>query len=88
MAGAEAFSVTIVRRGDGMYEARNQRGDVVTFGDKTFTVEEMFLAAVAGSLAHDVDAVTSRRSEPDVFEATATAAEVKDGGGTVSTTSR
>jgi uncharacterized OsmC-like protein len=47
----------------------------------TFSPVELMLAAIAGCTALDVDALTSRRAEPESFELRATADKVRDQSG-------
>jgi putative redox protein len=64
--------VTLDRLGEGIYLARNARGHELRFGSKDpdgFTPVELFLAAIAGCTAVDVDVVTGRRSPAERFQA-------------------
>ena len=75
--------VTLERLEEGVYLARNPRGDQLRFGSKAtdaFTPVELLLAAVAGCSAVDVDVVTGRRSPPASFEARVDATVVHEGG--------
>lgn len=63
-------TVDIERTGAGTYLARNVRGGEVRVsaaGDADFTPVELLLVALGACSAVDVDTVTARRSEPDVF---------------------
>ena len=74
--------VTVERIAPGRFLATNGRGgSVVTVsgaGDTEFTPVELLLAALGGCTAMDVDALTSRRAEPDVFEVIVEAEKVRD----------
>lgn len=72
-------SVTVERESLGVYLARNQAGDELRFGPNLaggFSPVELLLAAVAGCSGIDVDAVTSRKAEPEKFVARAEADNV------------
>jgi uncharacterized OsmC-like protein len=63
-------SVSITRTSLGRYTAVNGRGGTLEFGTgdvDDFTPVELFLAAIGGCTAVDVDILTTRRSEPDSF---------------------
>ena len=73
-------SVELVRTALGQYEARNDRGGVISIGSgegEDFTPVELLLAAIAGCSAVDVDHITSRRAEPEVFEVVASGEKVR-----------
>lgn len=76
-------SVTLRRAGAGTLTATNPRGGEITVGGggTAFTPVELLLVAIAGCSALDVDALTSRRAEPDTFEVEATAHKVRDEAG-------
>ena len=62
--------VTITRTSAGRFTAVNGRGGVLEFatGDALdFTPVELFLAAIGGCTAVDVDILTTRRAEPETF---------------------
>ena len=62
--------VTITRTSAGRFTAVNGRGGVLEFatGDALdFTPVELFLAAIGGCAAVDVDILTTRRAEPETF---------------------
>ena len=66
------------------FEARNERGGTVSIGSgdsSEFTPVELLMAAIASCGAIDVDLITHRRSEPDVFNVDVTASKVKDSTG-------
>jgi len=76
-------SVEIERLGLGRYRATNVRGGTLTFGgdDGEFTSVELFLIALGGCGASDVDYVTAKRAEPDTFRVSVTADKIRDDGG-------
>ena len=74
-------SVQIERTTVGAYTARNVRGGVITLGtgdDDKFTPVELFLAALGGCTAIDVDLVASRRAEPARFVVTVRGDKIRD----------
>jgi len=76
-------SVTLERLEEGVYLARNRRGDELRFGSKAadaFTPVELLLAAIAGCSAVDVDVVTGRRSPAEQFSARVDARVEHSGG--------
>jgi putative redox protein len=76
-------SVTVERVEAGMFAAVNDRGGRVVFSTgrgEDFTPVDLLLAAIGGCTAVDVDAVTSRRAEPDSFEIVVDADKAHDGG--------
>jgi putative redox protein len=63
-------TVTITRTSAGRYTATNGRGGVLDFGTgevDDFTPVELFLTAIGGCTAVDVDILTTRRAEPESF---------------------
>ncbi len=73
--------VRLERIKNGRYTAINERGGQITMGTgegTDFTPVELLLAAMAGCTAADVDALTSRRAEPQAFEVLADAEKVRD----------
>jgi putative redox protein len=77
-------SVRLERVEAGRFAAINDRGGRVVFSTgsgEDFTPVDLFLAAIGGCTAVDVDAVTSRRAEPDSFEIVVDAGKVRDDGG-------
>jgi len=77
-------SVDVERTSVGRYVARNVRGGSIAVGtgdDDNFTPVELFLAALGGCTAVDVDLVTSRRAEPDTFVVAVTGDKIRDEGG-------
>jgi uncharacterized OsmC-like protein len=66
------------------YLAHNVRGGQLSIGtgqNTDFTPVELLLAAIGGCTAADVDALTSRRAEPESFEVLIDAEKVRDAGG-------
>lgn len=82
MTNSDALrSVTIARTAPGKFRATNARGGTFDFGsggDDQFTPVELLLTAIAGCSAIDVDIFTSRRSEPETFEVTASGEKLRD----------
>ena len=83
-------SVDIERTSAGQYLARNVRGGSIRVGhgskddgvdDDSFTPVELFLAALGGCTAIDVDLATSRRTEPDEFRIRVTGDKIQDDSG-------
>jgi putative redox protein len=63
-------TVTITRTSAGRYTATNGRGGTLDFGTgeiDDFTPVELFLTAIGGCTAVDVDILTTRRAEPESF---------------------
>jgi uncharacterized OsmC-like protein len=76
--------VEIERLSLGRYRATNIRGGTVTIGDgddTEFTPVELFLAALGGCGAADVDHITNKRAEPESFRVTVTGDKIRDDGG-------
>ncbi|HTX26300.1 MAG TPA: OsmC family protein [Streptosporangiaceae bacterium] len=74
-------SVRLERIQNGRYTAINTRGGRISMGtgDGTdFTPVELLLAAIGGCTGADVDALTSRRAEPQAFEVLVDAEKVRD----------
>jgi len=77
-------SVQIERIGLGRFRATNDHGTTLDFGsgeDADFTAVQLFLAALGGCGASDVDYVTAKRAEPDTFRVSVTADKIRDDGG-------
>ena len=77
-------SVTITRTSAGRYTAVNGRGGVLDFGTgdvDDFTPVELFLTAIGGCTAVDVDILTTRRAEPESFVVKVDGDKVRDEGG-------
>lgn len=84
MASDPHRTVTITRSSAGRYTAVNGRGGTLQFGTgdvDDFTPVELFLAAIGGCTAVDVDILTTRRAEPDLFEVEVGGDKVRDEGG-------
>lgn len=64
------YDVDVTRVDTGHYRATNAAGASLEFGtgEGMLSPVELFLAAVAGCSAVDVDVVTSRRTEPELFD--------------------
>ena len=81
MGTDSARRVTVERIAPGRFLATNGRGaSVVTVSavGSDFTPVELLLAALGGCTAMDVDALTSRRAEPEAFEVIVEAEKVRD----------
>ncbi|WP_062299118.1 OsmC family protein [Demequina maris] len=78
-------TVTLTRESEGVYVATNADGAQLRFGrgEGLLGPVELMLAAIAGCSSIDVDAMTTRRSEPDRFEVTASADKVTDDGANI-----
>jgi uncharacterized OsmC-like protein len=76
-------SVSLRRTAAGRFVAGNARGGELSFGadPADFTPIEALLAAIGACTALDVDALTSRRGEPQSFEVTVAADKVRDEAG-------
>ena len=64
------YNVDVTRVDTGHYRSTNAAGASLEFGsgEGLLSPVELLLAAVAGCSAVDVDVVTSRRTEPEVFD--------------------
>lgn len=64
------YNVNVTRVDTGHYRATNAAGATLEFGsgEGLLSPVELLLAAVAGCSAVDVDVVTSRRTEPELFD--------------------
>ncbi len=74
-------SVRLDRIQNGRYTAINDRGGQISMGTgegTDFTPVDLLLAAIGGCTAADVDALTSRRAEPEAFEVLVDAEKVRD----------
>jgi putative redox protein len=64
-------SVTLTRVSKGVFDVTNARGGVMRIGGSgdtpDFSPVELFLAAIAGCSAIDVDFITAKRAEPQTF---------------------
>jgi len=77
-------SVRVERVEAGRFAAVNDRGGRVVFSTgsgEDLTPVDLFMAAIGGCTAIDVDILTSRRAEPDSFEIVVDADKVRDDGG-------
>lgn len=83
MADTSRRTVTIERTGPGRLVATNPRGGSVRIRaeDSDFTPVELLLAAIGACTALDVDALTSRRAEPDAFTVEVSGEKVRDAEG-------
>ncbi|MEP7034058.1 MAG: OsmC family protein [Dermatophilaceae bacterium] len=73
--------VTITRTSAGRYSAANGRGGILEFGTGEvtgFTPVELFLVAIGGCAAVDVDVLTTRRAEPGSFVVEVVGEKVRD----------
>lgn len=76
--------VTITRTSAGRYTAVNGRGGTLEFGTgdvQGFTPVDLFLAAIGGCTAADVDVLTTRRAEPQSFVVEVDGEKVRDDDG-------
>ncbi len=77
-------SVVVERTSSGQFVATNTRGGSISFGtadgdqDTGFTPVELFLAAIGGCTAVDVDIATGRHAEPTRFSVTVAGDKVSD----------
>jgi len=77
-------NVTITRTSAGRYAAANGRGGTLEFGTgdvEDFTPVELFLAAIGGCSAVDVDVLATRRAEPESFVVKVAGDKVRDENG-------
>ena len=74
-------SIRMSRSGTGTYVVTNARGGTISIGSgesDDFTPVELFLTAIAGCSAVDVDFITSRLAEPTEFTVTAGGEKLRD----------
>jgi uncharacterized OsmC-like protein len=74
-------SVSVERVAAGKFAAVNSRGGRLSFGTgegEEFTPTELLLVALGGCTAIDVDILTSRRAEPELFQIVVDADKVRD----------
>jgi len=86
VADVQHRRVTLERVETGVYRARNAAGAELVFGsfvEDGFTPVELLLAAIGGCSAVDVDLVTARRSEPERFEISVEADNIRDETGNI-----
>jgi putative redox protein len=84
MATDSHRTVTITRTSAGRFTAVNGRGGTLDFGTgdvEDFTPVELFLTAIGGCTAVDVDIFTTRRAEPESFVVQVDGDKVRDAGG-------
>lgn len=76
------YNVDVTRVDTGHYRATNAAGATLEFGtgERLLSPVELLLAAVAGCSAVDVDVVTSRRTEPELFDVHVEGARVNEDG--------
>jgi len=77
-------TVTVDRDPSGQLNARNVRGGVLLVGhgdDAGFTPTELLLAALGSCTAADVEALTTRRAEPESFGVRVDAEKIRDESG-------
>ncbi len=68
MASEGTTRITIRRAGNGAFELQTGDGQSIRIGAGGCSPTELLLAALAASIATDIDAVVSRRAEPSAFE--------------------
>ena len=76
--------VRLERTANSRYVATNDRGGQISIGTgegTDFTPVDLFLAAIGGCTAVDVDILTSRRAEPDAFEVLVDADKIREAAG-------
>jgi putative redox protein len=81
--GARPKTTVVLSRTDkGRYELRNSRGTVIEIATEgeAFRPGELFLASIAACSAVDVDEMTSRRAEPEIFEVRSSGHKSTEGG--------
>jgi len=84
MADDSERSVTIERVGLHKFRATNARGGTLDFGDggdDAFSPVDLFLTAIAGCTALDVEYITAKREIPSRFDARIRADKVRDDDG-------
>ena len=79
-------SVRLERIENGKFLVTNDRGGQMRIasgsgGGTDFTPVDLLLAGIGGCTAMDVDALTSRRAEPDAFDVAVDAEKVRDEAG-------
>ena len=77
-------TVTVDREPSGRLQARNVRGGVLPVGhgdDAGFTPTELLLAALGSCTAADVEALTTRRAQPESFSVRVDAEKIRDESG-------
>ncbi len=73
-------TVTVDRIALARYRATNVRGDTIEIGEggNALSAVELLLAAMACCSAADVDYITSKRSEPEIFSVEARGDKIRD----------
>jgi uncharacterized OsmC-like protein len=78
-------SISMTRVEKGLYEVTNARGGTMLLGgggdSSEFTPVELFLAAIAGCSATDVDFITTKRVQPTSFTVTGAGEKLRDDDG-------
>lgn len=78
-------SISMTRVEKGLYEVTNARGGSMLLGgggdSSEFTPVELFLAAIAGCSATDVDFITTKRVQPTSFTVTGAGEKLRDDDG-------
>lgn len=78
-------AVELSKIGEDRYKATNTRGGETFFGsggeDPDFTPVEMFLAAIAGCTALNVDGISGKRATAETFDLTVSGDKVRDESG-------
>lgn len=77
-------TVALSRVSVGRFRATNVRGgtlETAADGTADFTPVELLLVAIGGCTGMDVDALTTRRAEPDAFQITVDADKIRDSNG-------
>ncbi|MFW0154519.1 OsmC family protein [Rothia sp. P6271] len=75
-------SVQVERLGVSHYRVTNAQGSTLDFGrgEGLLSPVDLLLAAIAGCASIDVDVVTSRHTEPEVFKVTPSALRIEENG--------
>ena len=84
MASDTHRSVSLARVEERVYVATNTRGGTLTFGSNgtdLFSPVELFLAALGGCTAIDVDVATGRKAEPEQFDLVVEGHKIRDAEG-------
>lgn len=78
----EQRQISLERVASGHYRATNPEGASIEFGrgEGLMTPVELLMAAIAGCSSIDVDAATTRRTEPDRFVVEATCDKITEDG--------
>jgi putative redox protein len=76
-------TISLHRTGAGRLTATNRRGGELEVGGggERFSPVELLLTAIAACTALDVDALTSRRAEPESFDVEASGDKIRDESG-------